>query len=74
MEATFYCFLYLGALPLNSYKKAKHKKNTIVGFGLTEGKPLNSFFKLICHFSVSLNAVLRPLAGGNNQLLKRHLG
>ena len=44
MEATFYYFLHLEALPLNSYKKAKHKKTTIVGFGLTEGKPLNSFF------------------------------
>ena len=67
---SFY-FFRLKILSLNSYKNAKQKK--IVGFDLTQGKALNSFFLLILYFSVSLYIVLRPSAACNNLLLKMSL-
>lgn len=65
---SFY-FFRLKILSLNSYKNAKQKK--IVGFDLTQGKALNSFFLLILYFSLSLYIVLRPSAACNNSLLNK---
>ena len=46
----------------------QNTKNTIVEFGLTEGKALNSFFINFHFFS---NIVLLPSDTGSNLLLKR---